>query len=58
MNTRVLYDNDDDEDNNTRPTERVHPLGGDKVSMLTHRPTYPHKPLRKIEVTIHNRSPG
>ena len=27
-------------------------LGGDKVSMLTH--TYPHKPLRKIEVTICN----
>ena len=27
-------------------------LGGDKVSMLTH--TYPHKPLRKIEVTIRN----
>ena len=28
------------------------PLEGDKVSMLTH--TYPHKPLRKIEVTICN----
>ena len=26
------------------------PLWGDKVSMLTH--TYPHKPRRKIEVTI------
>ena len=25
-------------------------LGGDKVSVLTH--TYPHKPLRKIKVTI------
>ena len=25
---------------------------GDKVSMLTH--TYPHKPLKKIEVTICN----
>ena len=29
------------------------PLGGDKVSMLTY--TYPHKPLRKIKVTICNR---
>ena len=29
------------------------PLGGDKVSMLTH--TYPYKPLRKIKVTICNR---
>ena len=28
------------------------PLGGDKVSMLTH--TYPHKPPRKITVTICN----
>ena len=28
------------------------PLGGDKVSMLTH--TYPHKPLRKIKVTMCN----
>ena len=27
-------------------------LGGDRVSMLTH--TYPHKPLRKIKVTIWN----
>ena len=27
-------------------------LGVDKVSMLTH--TYPHRPLRKIEVTIRN----
>ena len=27
-------------------------LGGDKVSMLTH--TYPHKPLRKIKVTMCN----
>ena len=27
-------------------------LGGDKVGMLTH--THPHKPLRKIEVTIWN----
>ena len=27
-------------------------LRGDKVSMLTH--TYPHKPLRKIKVTICN----
>ena len=35
-------------------TNNKHPkfgsLGGDKVSMLTHN--YPHKPLRKIEVTI------
>ena len=28
------------------------PLWGDKLSMLTH--IYPHKPLRKIEVTICN----
>ena len=28
------------------------PFGADKVSMLTH--TYPHKPLRKIKVTIFN----
>ena len=28
------------------------PLGGDKVSMLTH--TYPHKPLRKIAMSICN----
>ena len=28
-------------------------LKGDKVSMLTH--TYPHKPLKKIEVTICSR---
>ena len=28
------------------------PFGGDKVSMLTH--TYPHKPLRKIKMTICN----
>ena len=28
------------------------PLGGDKVSMLTH--TYPYKPLRNTEVAICN----
>ena len=28
------------------------PLEGDKVSMLTH--AYPHKPMRKIKVTIYN----
>ena len=28
------------------------PPGGDKVSMLTH--TYPHKPIRKIKVTVCN----
>ena len=31
-------------------------LGRDKVSMLTH--TYPHKPLRKIKVTICNHQSG
>ena len=30
----------------------IPPLGGDKVSILTH--PYPHKPLRKIEMTICN----
>ena len=34
----------------------IHPLKGDKVSMLTH--TYPHKPLRKIEVTTCNHQTG
>ena len=28
------------------------PLRGNKVSLLTH--TYPHKPLRKIKVTMRN----
>ena len=34
------------------PGFQLLPLEGDKMSMLTH--TYPHKLLRKIEVTICN----
>ena len=34
-------------------TFRAIPLAGDQVSMLSH--IYPHKLLRKIEVTICNR---
>ena len=34
-----------------QPTITFSTIGGDKVSMLTH--TYPHKPLRKIKVTIY-----
>ena len=39
----------------TKTIVSLNTLRGDKVSMLTH--LYPHKPLRKTEVTICNHQP-